>query len=318
MKIILDLDTGIDDAMALTYALGHEDAEILGVTSVFGNVEMEQGAKNASAVLALVNDDSVPVFEGADRALNADTAYVQEEASGIFHGRNGIGNVELADGRPVEDQHAVDFIIEQAKKYGKELTLVTTGPLTNAALAIQKDPEAMAGINRIVSMGGALTVPGNVSIVAEANFNKDSEANNVVFSSDIPVTVVGLDVTLRTLLTEHDILEWKEGPNATEASRKMWEIVDYYMHAYDSSYDELAGSALHDPLAVSVALDPNWVEGEQFRIKSLYDDQQGRLVSDLNALNEGKVKNVRVALDVDPVAYKTHFMEKINRTLYGK
>lgn len=313
MKIILDLDTGIDDAMALAYACGHEDAEVLGVTSVFGNVETEQGVHNASAILKLIGREDIPVFKGATHKLGDTEDYVQEKDSGIFHGRNGLGNVDLPAGNNISDKDAIDFIIESANRYGDELILVTTGPLTNAALAIQKDPEAMSKLKGIVSMGGALTVPGNVSILAEANFHKDVQANNVVFSSDLPVTVVGLDVTLRTLLTANDIEPWKEG---TAASKAFHKFVDYYFHAYDSSYDELAGCALHDPLAVSVALDPNWVESYAFRIKCLDGQQQGRLVQDQSALNEGKPRNVKVALGVDAEKYNRHFLETINRVLY--
>lgn len=313
MKLILDLDTGIDDAMALAYAVGHPDAEVIGVTSVFGNVETEQGVKNASAILKLIGREDIPVFKGATHKLTDTEDYVQEEASGIFHGRNGLGNIDLEPGNNISDDDAIDFIIESAKKYGDDLTFVTTGPLSNAALAIQKDPEAMKQLHGIVSMGGALTVPGNVSIVAEANFNKDAEADNIVFDSGLPVTMVGLDVTLQTLLTENDIAPWEHG---TEAEQAFFKFVTYYFKAYDGAYDELAGCALHDPLAVSVALDPNWVKGDTFRLRALTDDEQyGRIVQNLPALAKGEEENVRVALHVDPEAYDKHFLETINNAL---
>ena len=311
MKLILDLDTGIDDAMALAYAIGHPEAEVLGVTSVFGNTETKQTTINASAILKLLGREDIPVYEGALGPIDSDEPYVQEAASATFHGKNGIADVELPTGNNIQDESAVDFIIECAEKYGKDLKIVTTGPLTNLAEVYQKDPEVLWKVNQIVSMGGTLTVPGNVSAYAEANFNKDPRANNIMFSSGLPMTMVGLDVTLRTLLTENDIAPWKDG---SEAAQKFFDIVTFYFQAYDSSYDELAGCALHDPLAVSVALNPDIVSGVHFNLKSLEDEEQyGRIVQDQAAANAGKEKNVRVALFVDGESYSQHFVETINK-----
>ncbi|AMB98666.1 ribosylpyrimidine nucleosidase [Aerococcus urinaehominis] len=310
MKLILDLDTGIDDAMALAYAVGHPEAEVLAVTSVFGNVETVTGADNAAAILKLLGREDIPVYVGAKRALDADQDYVQEAASGIFHGRNGLANLDFPAGAPVQDQDAVDYLVDQARALGDELTIVTTGPLTNLALAIQKDPEAMLSVRQVVSMGGALTVPGNVSYFAEANFNKDSKANNIVFDSGINMTMIGLDVTLQTLLTEDHINKWQAGSPAAQA---FFDIVSYYFQAYDSSYDELRGCALHDPLAVSVALDERWVTGQTFCLRSLSGDQEGRIVQNLPALADGAEPNVRVGLAVDGPLYTRHFVETIEK-----
>lgn len=308
MKLILDFDTGIDDAMAIALALGEEDAEVIGITSVFGNAEVDKCVHNASAVLKLLDREDIPVFRGASHKLGASEDYIQETASGIFHGLNGLGNIELPAGNNISDQDAIDFIIESANKYGEELILVTTGPLTNVALAIQKDLPTMQKIKGIVSMGGALTVPGNVSPFAEANFWKDSEANNIVFDSGLPIKIIGLDVTLRTLITDTDIAPWLE---MSEAAEVFHEIVTYYFKAYANSYEDLTGCALHDPLAVSVALKGDWVTGETFRIKSLYGEQEGRLVQDQAALNRNEEPNVFVALGVDAEGYNKHFLDTI-------
>ncbi|MER1953685.1 MAG: nucleoside hydrolase, partial [Aerococcus urinaeequi] len=153
-----------------------------------------------------------------------------------------------------------------------------------------------------------LTVPGNVSPFAEANFWKDSEANNIVFDSGLPIKVIGLDVTLRTLITDTDIAPWLE---MSEAAEVFHEIVTYYFKAYANSYEDLTGCALHDPLAVSVALNSDWVTGETFRIKSLYGEQEGRLVQDQAALNRNEEPNVFVALGVDAEGYNKHFLDTI-------
>lgn len=157
MKILLDLDTGIDDALALTYAIGLPDVELLGVTTTFGNVTVETAVKNTINILGLLGKSDIPVFEGAPHAWKADS-YEPDEILHRIHGRNGIANVDLGEAkRQKADGNAVDFIIETAEKYGGQLTLITTGPMTNLANAIKKNRKAIEKIGKIVSMGGALT-----------------------------------------------------------------------------------------------------------------------------------------------------------------
>ena len=173
MKLILDLDTGIDDAMALAYAVGSPDLELIGVTGTYGNVYTEVGVQNVLNLLEMMGKPEIPVFLGEKKALTQDV-FVRHEVSARIHGENGVGQVEL----PVAAEHAskmdaVDFIIESVKKYGKELVIVATGPQTNLAAALNKAPEIKEMMGKIVIMGGALTVPGNVSPYAEANISKD-------------------------------------------------------------------------------------------------------------------------------------------------
>lgn len=200
-KMILDLDTGVDDALAISYALGSPEVELIGITGTYGNVLMEQGVRNALAITELLGHPEVKVYRGLDHSSTTDSFQVLEISS-FIHGQNGIGEVVIADStRDAEDTPAVDFIIDAAKTYGKDLVYVPTGPLTNLDAAIARAPEIVDEIGRVVLMGGALTVPGNVNAWTEANISQDPDAANRVFRSGIPATMVGLDVTLQTLLT---------------------------------------------------------------------------------------------------------------------
>jgi len=139
-KLILDLDTGIDDALAIAYALGSPEAELIGITATYGNVLMERSVRNSLAVLDILGASSVPVHPGLPHSSTAEDFSVQE-ISAFIHGRNGVGEVDIAPSpRSAEATGAVDFIIEASHRYGDELVYVPTGPLTNLAAALEKDP----------------------------------------------------------------------------------------------------------------------------------------------------------------------------------
>ena len=178
-KLILDLDMGVDDAMALAYAIASPEVELVGITTCFGNVRVEQSAHNCLAVLDLLGRPEVPVYLGADRPLQATEPYTPPASTALIHGKNGIGgaSVPASPYDPVgatsaDGNAAVDYLIDAARTYGPDLVYVATGPLTNLALALERDAAAMMSIGRVVVMGGALTVPGNVSAGAEANMEK--------------------------------------------------------------------------------------------------------------------------------------------------
>lgn len=200
-KMILDLDTGVDDALALAYAIADPNIDLIGVVASYGNNLLEQTAKNSLQLLELLGQD-VPVFKGLSHSSTTDHFTVMQVSKEI-HGSNGIGDISLPEpSHQVQPKDGVDFIIEAAHQYNKDLIIVPTGPLTNLAAALHRDPQISQLIGNVTLMGGALTVEGNVSDVAEANINQDAEAANEVFTSPLPITMVGLDVTLRTLLTK--------------------------------------------------------------------------------------------------------------------
>lgn len=262
MKVILDMDLGVDDAVALAYALANPAVELVGVTGSYGNVYLEQGVANAKALLALFGGPEVPVLGGIPHALDA-RGFERLDASARIHGQDGVGNVGAAYGLDVPAPAealtgGVEFIVDAARRYGKELALVVTGPLTNVAAALRLDPAAMRGIGKIVFMGGALAVTGNVTPCAEANIYQDPLACKEVFESGIDVTMVGLDVTCRCHLTEGDVRVWRD--MAIPAASALADMVCHYIgeHAW---IEGMRGRCyIHDPLAVICALHPEWFD----------------------------------------------------------
>lgn len=201
-KLILDLDTGIDDTLALAYALASPEAELIGVTGTFGNVTVEQGVANDLALLELFGRPEVPVFAGIDHPSWADSFEVMPE-SARFHGANGLSGarVPACAHSSVQATSAVDFIIDAVRSHEPdELVIVPTGASTTIAAALQAAPDVARRMH-VVMMGGALTQPGNVTPFAEANVLQDPEATNVLFAAGTDLTMVGLDVTTQVKLT---------------------------------------------------------------------------------------------------------------------
>ncbi|MHC9585923.1 nucleoside hydrolase [Corynebacterium diphtheriae] len=313
-KIILDLDTGIDDALALAYTLGSPELDLIGVTATYGNVLVETGVRNDLALLELFGRSDVPVFSGEPHALTKDGFEVLE-ISAFIHGKNGIGEAEVAEPvGVVQELSAVDFLIESVERYGDELIIVPTGAMTNIAAAMKKS-ETFARDAQIVFMGGALTVPGNVSQWAEANVNQDPEAADIMVRNAGDITMVGLDVTLQTLLTYAETATWRA--LGTPAGNFLADATDYYIKAYDTTAPHLGGCGLHDPLAVGVAIDPSLVTLVPINLKvDTEGPTRGRTIGDEVRLNDPH-KNCKVAVGVDVDRFLKEFMERITRVAQG-
>ena len=314
-KLILDLDTGVDDALAISYALGSPEIELIGITGTYGNVLVEQGVRNALAVTDLLGHPEVKVYQGLPHSSTTDHFDVLP-ISAFIHGENGIGDVTIPDSnRSVETESAVDFIIDAVKTYGKDLFYVPTGPRTNIAAALDKAPEIKDEIGEIVLMGGALTVPGNVNAWTEANISQDPDAADRLFRSGAPVTMVGLDVTLQTLLTYKETQQWRE--LGTKAGTFLADMTDYYIKAYETTAPHLGGCGLHDPLAVGVAVDPTLVTMLDINMKVDVDGPtRGRTIGDETRLNDAN-KTMKVAVGVDVPRFLNEFMTRISGLAKG-
>ena len=276
-KLILDLDMGVDDAMALAYAIASPEVELVGITTCFGNVRVDQSAHNCLAVLDLLGRPEVPVYLGADRPIKATEPYTPPASTTLIHGKNGIGgaSVPASPYEPVgatsaDGNAAVDYLIDAARPYGPDLVYVATGPLSNLALALERDAAAMMSIGRVVVMGGALTVP---------NMASDPEAADTVLRSGRKLTMVGLEVTHRVVLTRRDIAGWTG--SGTMAGCAFAGMVEHYIGSYEMNAPYLGGCALHDPLAVAVAIDPTLVGalGCNLRV-DLLGEYRGRTICD--------------------------------------
>lgn len=302
--IILDVDTGVDDALAIAYAVHSPELNLLGVTTCFGNIPVVDASRNSLAVLEALGVD-VPVIQGAAETL---VRGEKPRYSRHVHGENGIGNVELA--QPIKsivpEMHAVDYLIEQIYKRPHELTIVAVGPLTNIALAIQKDANIVPLIKEIIIMGGAVNVPGNVTPYGEANIVADPEAAAVVFSSGANVVLVGLDVTLQTLLPRAEIKKWQQSEE--QATALLGKITDFYVGAYEQLYPGIGGCALHDPLAIGVAINSSFVTTECMHITVVTEGEKtGQTIGVLSPSAP-----VQVCVAVDHVAFVQHFLERIS------
>ena len=302
-KLILDLDTGIDDALALAYALATPDADLIGVVASYGNTLMPTAAQNTLNLLHILGADEIPVFAGATHSLTT-TTFTTMQVSKDIHGDNGVGNVIFPTApQSLATQAGVDFIIEAAHRFQQDLIIVPTGPLTNLAAAFQQDPSIIPLIGNITLMGGALTVPGNVTPYTEANINQDPLAAQCVFTQAQQVVMVGLDVTLQTLLTKKETAQWRQ--LGTEKARLYADLFDYYIDAYDRLGIDHRGAALHDPLAVGVAVDPSLVTLLPINLTVTVDD--GRTIGDRQRLNDSH-KTGAAAVEVNVETYLKRFM----------
>ncbi|ANY69526.1 nucleoside hydrolase [Paenibacillus sp. BIHB 4019] len=263
-RILLDVDTGVDDAIAILYALLSPEIKVEGITTGYGNTTVEQATDNTLRVVQLANCGyEVPVAAGAV----APTVRPSRGTDAHIHGHNGIGDAVLppSSQQPLKE-NAVDFIIRKAAENPGELTLVTTGRMTNLALALKKAPELARQLKQVVTMGGTLFAPGNVTPVAEANIYADPEAAAAVFASDVPLTIVGLDVTVPTRLTGADLDKLaRYAPEHKQAIiRFLNESLGVYFEFYRKVNYFIEECPMHDALAVLVALNPSLVTTQKF------------------------------------------------------
>ncbi|MED2256466.1 nucleoside hydrolase [Brevibacillus parabrevis] len=305
-KVILDVDTGIDDALAISYAVHSPHLEVCGINTTFGNITVEEATRNTLQMLELLGATHIPVYQGSSRPI-------VRELTGkarLFHGENGLGNVVLPEPTATaQPESATQFLISTIKANPHQVTLITVGSMTNLARAIMAAPEIVTLIEQVVVMGGAVSVPGNRTPVAEANICADPEAAAFVFQSGIPLTMVGLDVTMQTLLTRDHLREWRALD--TPLAHVFADMCQVYMDAY-ATVGNLRGCGLHDPLAVGVVIDPTFVKKVPMHVE--VDTSGGasdaRTIGDRRA-NPAEPANVQVCLEVDHERFVEHFLQHV-------
>ncbi|MGG1575288.1 nucleoside hydrolase [Fictibacillus sp. NRS-1165] len=301
-SVILDVDTGIDDALAIAYAVHSPELNILGITTGFGNVSAEEATRNTLQVLQLLNRADIPVYRGAERPFRREST--RHRAYDV-HGQDGLGNIQLPPPELLSSGlHASDFIISMVKKYPHEITLITVGTQTNLALALEKEPSIIDLVKEVIIMGGAVTVPGNVTPAAEANFYADAEGADFVLQSGLPITLVGLDVTMKTLLQRRTLADW--GSCGLKTGEIFAEMCSFYMDFYESKNPGLGGCALHDPLAVGVAVDPSFIITTSMGVRiSKEPENLGQ------SIGVAADKGISVGLEVDAERFRAHFLNRI-------
>jgi pyrimidine-specific ribonucleoside hydrolase len=249
VPLVIDTDPGIDDALAILLALASPEVDLRLVTTVHGNVELAQTTENALRVLHLAGRSDVPVAAGADASL----VHPQPERAGHVHGEAGLGGVQLPPSPArVDPRPAVVALAELLMSSTDPVTVAAIGPWTNIALLLRVFPEAAARIGRLVLMGGSAGRGGNVTAAAEFNVWADAEAAQAVVTAGLPTVLVGLDVTLPTVLTEEGIARFAAaGPIGAQAAAILQQYLDHARGAYGTS-----GVVVHDALALTEAIAP--------------------------------------------------------------
>ena len=257
-KVIIDTDPGTDDAMAIMLALNSPEFDVRALTVVPGNVTAAQGLENALRMVSLANRCDIIVAGGAQHPL-----FQKLITAEFWHGKNGLANVELPASKCKADARwAPDLIIEMVHVSPHEITLIPIGPLTNIALALQKDPSIASLVKQVVIMGGSIS-GGNVNAAAEANIYNDPEAAQIVFHAGWPLTMVGLDVGDKTLLTRGHIEALRKNPGPV--SDFIYRVADFLITLSEKYGDP--GTPMYDPLAVGVALDPTLVKAPAMHVE---------------------------------------------------
>jgi purine nucleosidase len=339
IPLILDVDTGIDDALALLYACGSPDAELIAVTCLSGNAALVDTERNTRALLELVGRDDVEVAAGRPTPLLRAL-----EISPETHGPRGLGYAELPDpSGTASPRFGPDVIVEAARGRPGELTLVTLGPLTNLAIALLVEPALPRLLRRWVCMGGAFRVPGNTTPASEWNVHCDPEAGRLALAAwqaaidgdaTIPrALVLGLDVTEQARLTTDDVvamarlagsrpddsLDPGRDPLAPERRsvasnpviRFLADALRFYFE-FHARYDGFYGAFVHDPLVVAAALDPGIVitEAVSVEVDASGGPGDGQTIADWRRIR-GRRPNADVAVEVDVGAFRTRLIERI-------
>lgn len=327
VRLLLDTDTGVDDAVAILYALGSEEAEVVALTCVAGNVAVPQVTRNNLGLLALCGREDIEVARGASRPL------VAELRTAVSHGSEGLGYARLAPSRVgPSTRPAAEVLVAESRRAPGELVVVATGPLTNIALAIRLDPELPRLLRRLVLMGGAFHHTGNMSPTSEFNIAVDPEAAKIVFDAFADEEIETLPLICPLNVTEtvelspghleqlslavaesgDDTSPASAGPPAENAVvRTLRDALRFHMESYQQWGYGLI-SHMHDPLAVALALEPELAECRRTTVDVELDGRltRGTTVADFRGV-WGRAANAEIALRVNPDAILERIITRI-------
>ena len=318
-KIIIDTDPGSDDALAIMLALNSPELDVRALTVVPGNVTAEMGLENALRMVSLANRCDIPVAGGAKHPL-----FQKLITAEFWHGKNGLANIELPPSRcKVDPRFGPDLIIQMVHASPHEITLVPIGPLTNIALAVEKDPSLVPLVKEVILMGGSIT-GGNVNAAAEANIYNDPEAAQIVFQAGWPLTMVGLEVGDKALFTHKylDDLGKTHGP----INDFIYGVNKYLIGLADGF--GMPGSPMYDPSAVAVAIDATLVKTQEMHVdvETRGEFTRGETVGNRHGYVERNVlhgdryviegvdrvlSNAKVCVDVDADRFLQLFVSRI-------
>jgi len=318
-RVIIDTDAGVDDALALIFALRSPELFVEAITTVSGNVHVDLCTQNVLRVLDILRLPSPPpVARGEEKPLSrtlftAPEVHGEDGLGGVHSIRNNLGDLKYPE-PPLEatEISAPELIADKVAKYDGEISIVTLGPLTNIARAINHKPATMRSLKEIICMAGAFRTYGNTTPVAEFNAYVDPEALEIVLDSGIPVTFVPLDVTERVCLTE-DCVAREISPLGTKLSEFVVDLVQGYMK-YHKETTGVPGCFLHDPLAVGVSIDESVVELVEgyVQVETAGKITRGMTVCDLRSVPCVKrAPNARICTEVDSERFLRLFLSRI-------
>lgn len=316
--VLLDVDPGIDDALAILLALSSPELSVEGITVVAGNVEVDVGLRNALQILELAGRSEIPVARGAEAPLIGRLV-----TSKHVHGENGLGNVELpAPSTAPFAGTATELMVSKIREHPGRITLIPVGPLTNIALLLKQHPELRSDIKDIVLMGGSLS-GGNITPAAEFNIYNDPEAAEIVFHAGVPLVMVGLDVTEKTVLGAKQLAAVPRA--ASPIHQFVWNLTDFHLNERGAE-----GIMMHDPLAVGVVVDPTFVEIEHLHVgvETKGDKTRGETVAARKGYmiqfreshgtrtvvgQEELTPNARICVEVDSERFLEFFVDRVLR-----
>ncbi len=306
-KVIIDCDAGVDDALALILAFHSAELEVKAITGVNGNVPLDRVFENIQKVLSLIRPRPEPVIaRGAGRPLKGEAVYASS-----FHGEDGLGGARILRNEKEEywrvfSGQADELILEMARQYPGEVTLVATGPLTNVARGLKRDPEGMKRLREVVVMGGAVRTRGNITAFAEFNFFVDPEAAMIVLESGLPIVLVPLDVTHQVFLTSR-IMEEKIKPIRSPFSAFVVETTGY-SSAKERFRPEAELFYLHDPLAVGITIRPDLFSKERLALR--VESREGEHYGQVSEVPNGP--KIEVCLGVDRKEFLELFISRLS------
>src|SRR5437868_7027789 len=318
-KITFDTEPGTDDALALMLALNSAELDVRAITVVPGNVTADMGLENALRMVSLAKRCDIPVAAGAKHPL-----FQKLITAKFWHGKNGLADIELPKSKcRVDPRFGPDLIIHMVHAYPHEITLVPVGPLTNIALALEKDPSIVPLVKEVILMGGSIS-GGNVNAAAEANIYNDPEAAQIVFQGGWPLTMVGLEVGDKALLTQKylDQLGQTHGP-----VNDFIYAVAKYLVSLSATFGS-PGAPMYDPSAVAVAIDPTLVKVQEMHVdvETRGEFTRGETVGNRHGVVERNIlredhyviegvdkvsPNAKVCIDVDADRFLQLFVSRI-------
>ena len=317
-KIIIDTDPGIDDSMAIFYALNSPEIELLGLTTIFGNASTEICTTNALRLLEIAGRSDIPVYRGAEKPISSEL----RGSPDFVHGPDGQGNSNLSPPKTsVQNETALEFLHKTIQDNPGEVTLVPIGPLTNIAELFIHDSSIEQDIKEIILMGGNAISEGNATPTAEANIINDPEAADIVFSANCEISMVGLDVTNKVFMSKEEIniLCQFNDPR----SEHLKKIIPFY-YDFLSSFFGLEGMPTHDSSAITYLLDRSLFSTLNYPIKVETEGiSRGKTWMGMGiSRNEGGLserlkpwegrKNINVCVDVDAEKVISLILERLS------